>query len=126
MAQLVPHLLFRTDSLGSELAVSLRDAGYMVTRVTDDDTAVRAASLDHVDGIVLQLSAGASSSLVRKLQPVMGGSLPILITTSTPAVIRRACPGAEIFDTNRFDSDIVSTTDLMLARHQRYPLAKAS
>jgi hypothetical protein len=55
--QLVPHLLLRTDSGISSLAIALRDAVYLVTKAGDDDSALRLAEALAVDGIVSELAS---------------------------------------------------------------------
>lgn len=116
--QLIPHLLLRSESSASRAAVLLRDAGYMVTKVTDDEKAVHLAASLHLDGVIVELPALAAVSAVRRLRDVLADAPPMLVITHSPDVIYRATGEAVLF-AREMEEDLVSATDLMLAAHER-------
>ena len=53
MPQLLPHLLLHSELGTSSSAVVLRNAGYVVTKVIDTESALRMAQSAHVDGVIV-------------------------------------------------------------------------
>ena len=112
--QLTPLLVLRCDAgtATSEIAVRLRDAGYLIAKVHDDETALAIAAADHVDGYVVDLPVIAAVRFVRRL----GEKVPALVVSASPEAVHRAC-GAATVSTYAMD-DLVSATDRMLIDHE--------
>ena len=125
MSLLVPHLLYRTETSNSALAVSLLQAGYVISRAGDDEGAVRAASFEHIDGVIVDLPPVQAVAFARKLRAT-GIPSRVLVATASPEVLRRACPDVDVLDLRHPDADVVSATDLMLARRHRSTATQAS
>lgn len=127
MSQLVPHLLVRTESPKSDLAIALREAGYIVSRVVDDKESVLAAAFEHIDGVIVELPAVLAISFVRKMRAhASSANALILVATASPDTLRWACPGTDVLDIGHPHFDIVSTMDLLLARRRRATRSHAS
>ncbi|MDQ3281125.1 MAG: hypothetical protein M3Q69_06910 [Acidobacteriota bacterium] len=123
----VPHLLLRNDGSFSPIAVSLRDAGYVVTKMTDDDALLQALTRQPIEAVLVELPAVATIRSLRLLQ-THASHVPLLAATASPDVIRRAIAttNAELFDLRDLDADIVSATDLLLARSANVQMPYAS
>lgn len=117
MPQLIPHLLLRSDQTSSETAIALRDAGYHVTKVKDDDAALRTLGTLPSDGLVVDLSVVCAVTFLRRLGNPR--AVPVLVMTVAPEVLQRALGDVETYDLRNGRGDLVSATDLMLARFER-------
>src|SRR4051794_37756661 len=114
--QLVPHLLLRTDSGISQLAMALRDAGYLVTKAADDDSAIRLAEALNVDGIVAELSSFAAVRFARCVSENASSNIPVVLVTSSPKAVRKS---EGVYVLHAASNDLVSEIDLTLARAER-------
>ncbi|MEO8036927.1 MAG: hypothetical protein ABI837_21035 [Acidobacteriota bacterium] len=126
MSLLVPHLLFRTETSNSPLAVALLHAGYVISRAVNDESGTRAASFEHIDAVIVDLPAVQAINFVRGLRWSGHANPAMLIATASPDVLRRACPEVDVLDIRHPDADVVSATDLMLARRHRVSATQAS
>jgi DNA-binding response OmpR family regulator len=115
--QLIPHLLLRSESTASRAAMLLREAGYLVTKVTDDEMALQLAASLQVDGVVIDLPVLAAIGAVRKLYDTPAPP-PVLVISRSPEVIRRST-GAAVLRSHDMETDLISATDLLLAQHER-------
>lgn len=116
--QLVPHLLLRTNSERSEAAVVLRNGNYLVSRIADGDLAIAVAKSGHVDGVLVDLPLFAAIGFGNAALSA-GTAVPMLILSRSPEIVRRMfAQFAEISAAHVNEvPDLVSTVDLMLARH---------
>lgn len=117
--QLVPHLLLRTETLeASETAVQLRDAGYLVTKVTGDAELIGLVGVSRIDGIVIDgdVPALVAITCARKLHETILGAPPMLIITRSPEVVRRAAK-TPVLHPDETSAELVTSIDLMLAMH---------
>lgn len=111
--QLTPLLVLRCEpGSASAIAVRLRDGGYTVSKVHDDETALAIAAADHVAAFVVDLPVIAAVQFVRRLGP----TTPALVVTSSPEAVHRAC-GASVVPSFSLD-DLVSAADRMLIDHE--------
>ncbi len=117
MTQLVPHLLLRADPGSSETASLLRSAGYMVSRIDDDTTAVEIAGNSHVDGLIVELPALAAINFVRGIEARHDQNIAVLVVTQSVDALRRALPHVRTIKTSQIQDDLISTVDLALAAH---------
>jgi hypothetical protein len=123
MPQLIPHLLLRSDNLSSETAIVLRDAGYHVTKIRDDDSALRSLSLLAIDGVVVELPVVAAVTFLRRFHAA-GAAVPLLALTVAPDVLRRSAGDIATYDLRNGRADLVSATDLLLARFEEEERAR--
>jgi len=117
MPQLIPHLLLRSDAASSEVAIALRDAGYHVTKVRDDDTAVRTLALLPVEAVIVELPVVACVGFVRRLRTTIT-SAPLLALTVAPEALRRAAEPIDVYDVRDGLSHLITAADLLIARHE--------
>jgi len=115
--QLIPHLLLRSESAASRAAVLLRDAGYMVTKVTDDEMAMQLASSLEVDGVVIDLPTLPAIHAVRQMHAIHGAP-PVLVISRAPDLVRRST-GAAALHAGEVEEELISATDLWLASHEK-------
>jgi len=115
---LVPHLLLRTEGRTSRTAALLRTAGYMVSRVDDDDIVEQIAGAPHVDGVVVELPAMAAIAVARRLEVRYSHRVAVLIITPSPETVRRAMPSMPVLKATDIDDDLISKIDLSLVAHQ--------
>ena len=118
--QLVPHLLLRADSQTASLtAIQLRDAGYLVTKLTADEQLIGMAGVTTVDGIVIDDDVPAITAItcVRKLREAVAAAPPVLVITRSPDVVRRAA-GVSVLHPREASTELVTSIDLMLATHE--------
>ncbi|HEV7922594.1 MAG TPA: hypothetical protein VGR02_17560 [Thermoanaerobaculia bacterium] len=118
--QLVPHLLLRADSpTASTTAVQLRDAGYLVTKLTADEQLIEMASVTPIDGIVIDGDVPAISAIacVRKLREAVAAAPPVLVITRSPDVVRRAAR-TSVLHPREASTELVTSIDLMVAMHE--------
>ena len=117
---LAPHLLLRADSGASNAAARLRSAGYLVSRIDDDEIAEEIAGAAHVDGIVVELPVLAAIRFGRNVAARYGAGTRLVVVI-TPAVqaVRRALPSAVTLTPLEVDDDLISTVDLELAARDR-------
>lgn len=118
MSQLVPHLLLRTDGGTSHTAALLRSAGYMVSRIDDDDIAEQIAGAPHVDGVVVELPAMAAITVARRIEARYSHRVAMLVITTSPDTVRRAMPSMPVLKATDVDDDLISKIDLSLVAHQ--------
>lgn len=118
MSQLVPHLLLRTDAGASHTAALLGTAGYMVSRINDDDIVEQLAGAAHVDGVVLELPAMAAIAVARRIDARYSQRVAMLIITPSAETVRRAMPSTPVLKPADVDDDLVSMVDLSLVAHQ--------
>lgn len=117
MTQLIPHLLLRTESHAvCDVAIALRDADYLVSKV-DDEQAVMLATAPHVDGLIIKLPLLQAVAFARRFVAACGYTTPILLISNAPEVVKRAVRGVVTLLPGE-SSDLVSAVDLMLARHE--------
>lgn len=123
----VPHLLLRSDGSFSPIAVSLRDAGYVVTKMHDDESLLQALTRQPIEAVIVELPAVATIRCMR-LMHTHASHVPLLVATASPDVVRRAVPmsSGELFDIRDLDGDVVSATDLLLARSVGVQMPHAS
>lgn len=117
MTQLIPHLLLRSDNASSETAIALRDAGYHVTKIRDDDSALRTLSVLPIDGVVVELPVVAAVTFLRRFA-VTRHAVPLLVLTVAPEVLRRSAGDVATYDLRDGRAELVSATDLLLARFE--------
>jgi DNA-binding response OmpR family regulator len=118
--QLVPHLLLRTDSHNaSTTAIQLRDAGYLVTKLSDEQQLIAMAAATPIDGIVVEDDIPAISAItfVRKLREAVRAAPPVLVITRSPDVVRRAA-GVSVLHSRETSTELVTSIDLMVATHE--------
>jgi DNA-binding response OmpR family regulator len=118
--QLVPHLLLRADAhTGSTTAIQLRDAGYLVTKLGDDQQLIAMAAATPIDGIVIDADVPAISaiSFVRRLRETLPAPPPVLVITRSPDVVRRAA-GVSVLHPREASTELVTSIDLMVATHE--------
>jgi response regulator RpfG family c-di-GMP phosphodiesterase len=118
MPQLIPHLLLRSDHASSETAIALRDAGYHVTKVKEDEIALRTLGVLPVDGVVIELPVVSTVTFLRRLTASVR-ALPVLVLTVAPDVLRRTFAALEPYDLRDGRRDLVSAPDLALARFEQ-------
>jgi hypothetical protein len=118
MPQLMPHLLLHSEAGMSRAAIILRNAGYIVTRIVDDDSAFRLAVSPHVDGIIVELPAFHAVALTRRLLEISHGDVPILAISPTPEPIQRLID-VNVLNLAAIDDDLVSAVDIMIATRER-------
>ena len=118
MGKLVPHLLFRADPGASPAAALLRSAGYMVSKIDDDDLVEQIAGDDHVDALIIELPALAAIAVGRRIEARYGHSLVVLVITQAPDAVRRSLPSAHTIRPSDVEDDLISTIDLALVAHQ--------
>lgn len=118
MSQLVPHLLLRTDKVVSQASATLRSAGYMVSKIYDDDVVEDIAGTPHVDGVVVELPALAAIAIARRIEARYGGNVAMLIITSPAETARRALRSTPVLAPATIEDDLVSAMDLALVARQ--------
>ena len=118
MSQLVPHLLLRTDPGTSHTAALLRTAGYMVSKITDDNVLEQLAGAAHVDAVVVELPAMAAIAAARRIDARYDQGVAMLIITPSPETVRRAMPSTPVLKPADVDDDLVSAVDRSLVAHQ--------
>ena len=100
MPHLVPHLLLRANpDTPSEIAIALRDANYLVSRVDDDALACALVGFEHIDGVIVDLPPLDAANFSRKL-------------ASAP----RRVPAVVVSSAHADHAEIVSYVDLLMAR----------
>jgi hypothetical protein len=114
--QLTPHLLLRSGATSSEVAIVLRDAGYHVTKVKDDELAMRTLGVVTVDAVVVELPFVATVAFLHRLATA-NAAPPVLALTVVPELLRRSAEPVATYDMRDGLSHLVSTTDLLLARN---------
>ena len=119
MPQLMPHLLLHSEVRMSNAAIILRNAGYIVTKIVDEDSAFRLAVSPHVDGIIVELPAFRAVAFTRRLLEISHGDVPILAISPTPEQIQRLA-GVNVLHLAAIDDDLVSAVDIMIAAHECY------
>lgn len=117
MTQLIPHLLLRSDNASSETAIALRDAGYHVTKIRDDDSALRTLAVLAIDGVVVELPVVTAVTFLRRFAAI-GQAVPLLALTVAPDVLRRSAGDVATYDLRDGRGDLISATDLLLARFE--------
>jgi hypothetical protein len=118
MPQLLPHLLLRSEIGTSLAAITLRDAGYIVTKIVDDESAIRLARSPHVDAVIVELPAFRAVAFARRLLAASHGDSAILAISRAPETIRRLVDVA-VLHTTAVDMDLVSAVDIMIATRER-------
>lgn len=117
MTHLTPHLLLRSDAAPSDAAVILGAAGYVVSKIDDDAIAERLAGAAHIDGVVVELSAGPAIRFGRRLQARYGDETPLtLMITAARESVQRALPRFSVLTPFEIEDELISTMDLVLAR----------
>ena len=111
--QFVPLLVLRCEAgTSSDVAVTLRDGGYVVNKVHDDETAVALSTAAHVTAVVVDLPVLAAVSFARKIRD----GVPALVITPSPEAVHRAC-GAIVVSRYSLD-ELVPAMDRMLIDHE--------
>lgn len=118
MTQLIPHLLLRSDAASSEVAITLRDAGYHVTKVRDDDAAVRTLGVMPIEAIVVELPVVAAVGFIRRVRTANAFGTPLLALTVAPEVMRRTVGDLDVYDLRDGLSHLITAADLLLARSE--------
>jgi hypothetical protein len=118
MSQLVPHLLLRTDRTVSRAAEMLRSAGYMISKIDDDDVIETLAGESHVDGVVVELPVLRAIALSRRIDARYGGDVVLLIIASPAETVRRALPSVPVLSPAVVGDDLVSSIDLAFVARQ--------
>lgn len=118
MPQLLPHLLLRSEIGTSLAAITLRDAGYIVTKIADDESAIRLALSPHVDAVIVELPAFRAVAFARHLLEASHGDAAILAISGAPETIRRIVD-VQVLHTSAVDMDLVSAVDIMIATRER-------
>ena len=118
MPQLMPHVLLHSKVGMSRAAIILRDAGYIVTKLVDDDSAFRLAMSPHVDGVIVELPAFHAVAFTRRLLEISRGDVSILAISPTPEPIRRLVD-VNVLHLAAIDDDLVSAVDIMIATRER-------
>jgi hypothetical protein len=113
--QLYPHVLFRTDAAASPAVTTLRCAGYVVTKVRNDDDAVRLVRASNVDAIVVELPLLQAVSAARRTGLT---GVPMLFLTAAPKSLCNVAGSVATLFPRQVDDDLVTTVDLLLASHQ--------
>lgn len=118
MTNLAQHLLLRAEVGPSRSAALLRAAGYVVSRVEDDELAERLAGEPHIDGVIIELPVVAAIHFARKLTARYGtGNVVTLVITANADSVRRAVPSATTLTPLDIADDLISTIDLALAHY---------
>jgi DNA-binding response OmpR family regulator len=117
MSLLAPHLLLRADPVPSGIATQLRTSGYVVSKITDDDSAELLASASHVDGVVIDLPTHAAISIARRLQARFGSEVMIVVVASGAEVVRKALATVVVVERSAAVAELTSAVDLALASH---------
>jgi DNA-binding response OmpR family regulator len=102
----------------SRVAIILRNAGYIVTKIVDDDSAFRLAVSPHVDGVIVELPAFHAVAFTRRLLEISHANVPILAISPAPETIRRLVD-INVLDLAAIDDDLVSAVDIMIATRER-------
>ena len=118
MSQLVPHLLLRADGGGSHSSALLRNAGYLVTNISNDVVAERTAGVPEVDGVIVELPAIAAIAVARRIEARYGRKVVVLVITPAAEAVRRVLPSTPVVRPDEIDHDLISTIDLALVDHQ--------
>ena len=118
MSQLVPHLLLRTDKSVSHAAELLRSAGYMVSKIDDDNVIETLAGEPHVDGVVVELPPLRAIALARRIEARFGGKVVLLIIASPAETVRRAIASVPVLSPAQIGDDLVSGIDLAFVARQ--------
>jgi hypothetical protein len=114
----MPHLLLHSEAGMSRAAIILRDAGYIVTKIVDDDSALRLAVSPHVDGIIVELQPFRAVAFMRRLLEISHGAIAILAISPTPETIGKLVD-VNVLHLAAIDDDLVSAVDIMIARRER-------
>ena len=116
MTNLAQHLLLRSDAGRSRSAALLRAAGYLVSRIENDELAERLAGEPHIDGVIVELPVLAAIQFARKLTARYGAdNVVTLVITANADIVRRAVPSAAALTPLDIADDLISTIDLALA-----------
>lgn len=86
-----------------------------MSRIADDELAIALATSGHVDGVIVDVPVFAAIGFVNAALDA-GVAVPMLVISHTPEIVRRtfrSVGAARASDV----SDLVTTVDLMLARH---------
>ena len=118
MSQLVPHLLLRADAGGSHASALLRNAGYMVTNISNDVVAERTAGVPEIDGVIVELPAIAAIAVARRIEARYGHKVVVLVITPAAEAVHRVLPSMPVVRPDDVDDDLISTIDLALVAHQ--------
>jgi hypothetical protein len=118
MPQLLPHLLLRNEIGTSQTAIVLRNAGYIVTTVVDDDSAIRWAQARQVDGVVVELPAFRAVAFTRRLVETTRANLAVLAISAASDAIRRRVD-VPVLHPAAVNDDLVSTIDILIATFER-------
>jgi DNA-binding response OmpR family regulator len=114
----MPHLLLHSEGGMSQTAIILRNAGYIVTKIVDDDSALRLATSPHVDGVIVELPVFRAVSFARRLLEISHGDVAILAISPTPEPIRRLAD-VNALSVGAIEDDLVSTVDILIATRER-------
>jgi len=107
------HILLRTDETTSMLAIELRNAGYLVTKATDDDTAMLlAAAPVEVDAVIGELSSFTAIRFARRCAESDAAELPLILVSVTPEIVRKAVNAVVL---KASANDLVSEIEFALA-----------
>ena len=93
----------------------LRNGYYLVSRIADDELAIAVAKSGHVDGVIVDLPLFAAIGFGNAALTA-GTAVPMLILSHSPEIVRRTFVEISAAHLNEVP-DLVSTVDLMLARH---------
>jgi hypothetical protein len=118
MSQLVPHLLLRTDRAVSPAAEVLRSAGYMVSKIDDDNLIETLAGESHVDAAVVELPVLRAIALGRRIEARYGGDIVLLIIASPAETVRRVLASVPVLSPALVADDLVSAIDLAFVARQ--------
>ncbi len=122
MLHLTPHLLLRAESTPSQIAESLGVAGYIVSKIGDDELAEHLAGAAHIDGVVIELPAFLAIRFGRQLEARHGAATPpTLIIARAAETVRRALPWASVLTPAEAEDDLVSAIDLAIAAREMRP-----
>lgn len=128
---LAPHLLLRADAGTSRAGALLSAAGYLVSRVDDDEMAVRLAASPHIDGVVVERPTLPAIQFGRALTERYP-DIVLIVITPVVDTLRRVVPSAIALTPFDVADDLISTIDLALAARERrllisqYPHSKAA
>lgn len=118
MSQYAPHLLLHTDHRPSQAGMLLRNAGYVVSMVGDDDPTDLNVDDPDVDGLVVDVRALGAIAVVRKITARSRPGVVVLVITHAPDAMRLALPSIRVIKSSDVGDDLISTIDLALASHQ--------
>ena len=113
MTSLQPNVMLISRSVDrSAAAIALRSGGYGVTKVNEDDYAVRLASGGSIDAVVLDLPILNAITCAKRFREI-SAELPILVVTSFVQTVQRSADVAVITPI-AVEEEIVRTIDRLL------------